>query len=203
MKITKWLRKTGLVVAVSLVATAAFAQQTKTVEGGVTSVALSETFTGALTSLSVTPGVVAPSRLREGVAFFPIVGGAIDLDTAAGNIVHSGGLTLTAGSIEVRLQSFLIDTTATPPVLTGIVVANNKLVGRIPLFHVVLPSGFSVPLKAQDGFILQLKGVGLTLSANAATALNGVFGLSGGQAIPAGLPIGTASVFAFVCGHKE
>jgi hypothetical protein len=203
MKITKWLTKAGLVVAVSLIATATFAQQTKTVESGVTSVALSDTFTGALTSLSVTPGVVAPSRIRDGVAFFPIVGGAIDLDTAAGNIVHSGGLTLTAGSTEVRLQSFLIDTTATPPVLTGIVVANDKLVGRLPLFTLALPSGFSVPLKAQDGFLLQLKGVGLSLTSTAASALNGVFGLSGGQAIPAALPIGTASVFAFVCSHKE
>lgn len=103
MKAAKWLTRVGVYVSICLVATVAFAQKTKTVESRVTAVALSDSLTGALTSLGVTPGGVAPSRLHNGVAFFPIVGGAVDLDTAAGNIVHSGGLTLTAGGPEVRL----------------------------------------------------------------------------------------------------
>jgi hypothetical protein len=203
MNIRKFAPKAALLAALTLFGTVTFAQDTKTVEAGLTSVKLSATFTSALESLAVTPGTVAPTRLRDGVATFPISGGAIDLDTAAGNILHVGGLTLTDGSTEVRLQSFIIDTTATPPVLTGIVIANNTLVGRLPLFQLTLPSGFTVPLKPKDGFILQLQGVALTLTSQAATALNGVFGLTGGNAIPAALPIGTASVFSFVCSHKE
>jgi len=185
-------------------ATAAFAQKSKTVEAGLTSVKLSTTFTGALESLGVTAGTVAPTRICDGTATFPITGGAIDLDSAAGNIVHSGGLTLEAGGTEVRLQSFVIDTTSTTPgapVLTGIVIVNNKLVGRLPLFNLVLPAGFSLPLRAEGGFVLQLKDVGLTLTSTAAGALNGVYGLKPGT-IPADLPIGTASVFAFLGGSN-
>jgi len=193
----------GLFVGLGMMATVALAQQTKTVETGLTSVQLSSTFTSALESLSVTPGTVAPTRIVGGTAYFPVTGGAIDLTSAAGNIVHSGGLTLEAGGTQVRLQSFIIDTTSvltsTPAlVLTGLVVVNNTLVGRLPLFNLVLPSGFKLPLQAEGGFVLQLNGVGLTLTSTAAGALNGVYHLSGNSAIPAGLAIGTASVFAFV-----
>lgn len=190
----------GLLIASCSLALPAFAQKTKTVEAGLTSVKLSDTFTDALASLSVNAGTVSPTRLCDGTASFPITGGAIDLETAAGNIIHSGGLTLEAGDTEVRLQSFIIDTTSTTPgapVLTGIVVVNNKLIGRLPLFNVVLPSDFSLPLHAEGGFVLQLKDVGLTLTSTAAAALNSVFGLKPGT-IPASLPIGSASVFAFV-----
>jgi hypothetical protein len=204
MNVKTLAAKAALVMASCLVASAAYGQKTKTVEGGVTSVKLSSTFTGALESLNVTAGTVAPTRIFDGTATFPITGGAIDLDTAAGNIVHSGGLTLEAGGTEVRLQSFIIDTTSTTsgaPVLTGLVVVNNKLVGRLPLFNIVLPSGFSTPIQAEGGFILQLKDVGLTLTSTAAGALNSVYGLPAGT-IPANLSIGTASVFAFVATTK-
>jgi hypothetical protein len=180
--------------------TAAWAQNTKNVAGGVTSVKLSSTFTEALESLNVKAGTVAPTRIFDGTATFPITGGAIDLDTAAGNILHSGGLTLEAGGTEVRLESFNIDTTSTTagaPVLTGLVVVNNKLAGRLPLFHIALPPGFSLPLQTEGGFILQLKDVNLTLTSTAAAALNGVYKLPAGT-IPANLSIGTASVFSFV-----
>jgi hypothetical protein len=200
MKLKSVIAKAGLVAACCLVASAAFAQKTKTVDGGLTSVKLSETFTSAASSLGVTLGTVAPTRLSNGTVGFPITGGAIDLDTAAGNIVHSGGLTLEAGGIEVRLESFIIDTTSTTtgaPVLTGLVVVNNKLVGRLPLFNLVLPSDFSLPLKAEGGVFLQLNGVGLTLTSTAAKALNSTYGLKPGT-IPADLPVGTASVFSFL-----
>jgi hypothetical protein len=200
MNVKRIAAKVGLVVASCLMATTAFAQNTRTVEGGLTSVKLSSTFTDALESLHVTPSTVSPTRLCDGTATFPITGGAIDLDSAAGNIVHSGGLILEAGGTEVKLQSFIIDTTKTTagaPVLTGLVIVNKKLVGRLPLFNLVLPAGFSLPLRAEGEFLLQLKDVGLTLTSTAAGALNSVYGLKPGT-IPANLQIGTASVFAFL-----
>jgi hypothetical protein len=199
MNLKSLTTKAALLTAVLLLGTTAFAQQTKTVDWGLTTVKLSSTFTDALTELSVTPGTVQPTRLINGTVSFPVTGGAIDLDTAAGNILHSGGLTLTAGGIEVRLQSFIIDTTGKSPVITGLVIVSNKLVGRLPLFDLALPSGLTLPLKTEGGIILPLKGVGVTLDAGAAAALNNVYSVS---AFAGGLDIGTADVVAIVTSQK-
>ena len=178
-------------VALALSASSNFAcaQNTQTIEGGRTNVALASSFVAALGTLDVTPGTVGPTQLKNGVVNFPVIGGAIDLDTAAGQILHSGGLTLTAGQTVVTLQSFIIDTTSTP-VITGLVSVDGKLVGRLPLFDLALPSGLTVPLKPANGQLL-LKGVGVTLDSAAAGALNSVFKVS---AFKGGFGIGTAQV---------
>jgi hypothetical protein len=201
MKLKSLIPKVGLLAVLCLMGTTAFAQNTKTVEFGTTTVKLSSTFTGALGSLGVTPGVVSPTRLFKGTVSFPVIGGAIDLDTASGNVLHSGGLTLTAGGIETRLQSFIIDTTASgAPVITGLVIAGNKLVGRLPLFNLTLPAGFSLPISAEHGFVLSLQGVDVTLTSQAAGALNGVYSVT---AFTEGLNIGTADVYALLSVRKQ
>ncbi len=192
---SRLMTRTSLALTILCIAAAGYGQQTRTVESGRTSVTLSSTFTSALQSLNVTPGVVAPTHIWDGVASFPITGGALDLDTAFGNILHSGGLTLAAGNTHVRLQSFIIDTTAPAPVLTGLVVVKGKLVGRVPLFNVVPPAGLTLPLKPDDCVLLKLNGVELTLTSTAASALNSIFSVS---AFAPGLDIGTARVYAFL-----
>jgi len=193
MKVKSLTPKAGLLAVLCLMGTTVFAQNTKTVEYGFTTVKLSSTFTGALGSLGVIPGVVWPTRLSEsGTASFPITGGAIDLDTASGNV--------TAGGIETRLQSFIIDTTSGAPVITGLVIAGNQLVGRVPLFNLTLPAGFSLPISAKHGFELSLEGVGVTLTSQAAAALNGVYSVT---AFTEGLNIGTADVSAVLSIRKQ
>jgi hypothetical protein len=182
-----------LVASFTLCATV-FAQKTKTVDYGLTTVSLSSTFTGALSDLNVTPGTVSPTRLHDGKVDFPITGGAIDLDTAEGNILHSGGLTLEAGGIQVKLQSFIIDTTGTAPIISGLVVAQGKLVGRLPLFDLAVPAGIT-PLKPQYGGLLALDGIPVTLDPAAAAALNEVYSTT---AFAGGLSIGTANVDALL-----
>jgi len=171
------------------------AQQTRTLFTGRTSVKLSSTFTTAATDLGVSVGRVFPTEMWDGWVIFPVTGGAIDLDTASGNILHSGGLTLKAGDTKVTLQSFIIDTTA-KPVITGLVSVNGKLLGRIPLFDIALPAGFSLPLQLKQNRLV-LKGVGLTLDAQAAGALDAVFHVN---AFTAGFPVGTGQVVAYGAG---
>lgn len=181
-----------MAVATMLPATGALAQNTVTLASGVTTVTLAGSFVSALGSLDVTPGTVSPTLLRDGKVGFPVTGGAVDLDTALGQILHSGGLTLTAGKTEVTLQSFIIDTTGSKPVITGLVTVNGTLqsFGRVPLFDLALPSGLTLPLKPVYDQI-NLEGVGVTLDATAAGALNSVFGVT---AFTAGFNIGTADV---------
>jgi len=157
----------------ALAAQPAAADPTAQVEGGRTSVELSEGFVTALGSLGVAPGAIEPARLKRGRASFPIPGGALDLETARGDVFHLGGLTLGAGGTTVGLLNFVIDTTG-EPVLTGLVSVNGDLVGRVPLFDLELTE--APELRRWGG--LRIDGVNVTLTAEAANALNMIFGVS-------------------------
>ena len=200
MYLTSRLRLAAPIVALAMLVSAnhTSAQKTETIEGGRTTVALASGFVAALGSLDVTPGTVSPTRLHNGVVNFPVTGGAIDLDTASSQILHSGGLTLIAGQTKVTLQSFIIDTTSAP-VITGLVSVDGKLLGRLPLFDLALPSGITLPLKPYDGQII-LKGVGVSLDSAAAGALNSVFHVS---AFKGGFGIGTAKVIIDLAGYDN
>ncbi|HMZ80736.1 MAG TPA: hypothetical protein PLL06_13620 [Acidobacteriota bacterium] len=170
-----------------------FAQAgTATLAGGKTSVTLSTDFVGALTTLGVAPDRVSPAKLKRGIASFPIPSGALDLSTAKGEIDHTGGLTLTAGSTRVQLLNFVIDTTGTTPVLTGLVVVNGTLLGRLPLFDLALPA-LTLPIQPGANGRVTIGNVGVTLTETAAGALNQVFGVT---AFVKGFNIGTAVVDA-------
>jgi hypothetical protein len=183
----------GVVTAVALAAVMTMGQSTfaatTTLNNGRTSVVLSTEFLGALTTLGVAPGVVKPGKLKGTTLIFPVPAGAVDLATAKGEIHHTGGITLTAGATSVQLLNFTIDTTAPRPVLTGVVTVNGTLIGRVPLFDLQLPQ-LQLPLQP-SGNAVAISNVGVTLSAEAAAALNGIFDVA---AFEAGLPIGTATV---------
>jgi len=88
------------------------------VKGGNTAVALDSGFTGALTSLGLTPGVLGTATLTDGSIHFPITGGSIVYWSPKGNyrpyvqgiLEHDGsGLSLTAGGTEVDLTNFTVN----------------------------------------------------------------------------------------------
>jgi hypothetical protein len=195
------LRSIRLAPAVSLVALAAAlsaaslsAAPTVNTRFGDTRVTLSAEFTGALASLQVTPSTVFPTRLRSGVVDFPITAGEIDLQSLKGEVVHDGGLNLRAGSTTVTLSSFVIDTTGSAPVLTGLVKANDSVVGRLPLFDITLNRAPSVQERGAFD-VLGIENASLALNAEAAAALNGAFNVN---AFSAAIPIGTARVHTLV-----
>lgn len=159
---------------------------------GSTNVDLSSGFLNALTSLNIAPGTLFPTTLRGTRVSFPITDGTLDRQTLRGEIVHNGGLRLTRGNTKVKLKSFIIDTTGSGIVLTGLVSANGTVVGRIPLFNLQLPSNLSSGNLSFDR--VTLNGVAVTLRPEAASALNAVFQTN---AFVAGFGIGTASVRGF------
>jgi hypothetical protein len=161
---------------------------------GFTTVKLASATTDALTALGVTPSALPGSYLHHGRAYFPIFGGALDLETAVGEILHSGGLKFAKGEVKVTLSGFSIDTTD-GAVLTGLAAVNGDVVGRIPLFDVVLPAGITLPLPAPEGRRFELEGAMLKLRPEAAAALNASFSVT---AFAAGLEIGTAKIRSHV-----
>jgi hypothetical protein len=94
----------------------------------------------------------------------------------------------------VKLQSFIIDSTGSEPVITGLVVEDGKLVGRVSLFRIAYPSGISLPLKPDHG-VLKADNIGLSLTSPAASALNAAFHVT---ALSAGFDVGTADVEAIL-----
>lgn len=184
----KWMA-----VAAALVAGSAVAAPTVGIKSGVTTVTPDGGFLAAAKSLSVTVGPIQGKTLA-----FPFLAGNIDLANAKGEILHSGGIVLKSATTTVELRNFIIDTTGTMPVLTGLVVANEVTVGRIPLFSLVLPANITVPLQAKGKMkMLTIPGVTLNLTAGAATALNGAFKVT---AFKGGLLIGSAKVKALGVG---
>jgi hypothetical protein len=186
-------------LALTLASAGAFAQVVVT-QSGQTSVKLSKGFLGALGTLGVTPGVLNPTTLSpKGTVTFPITGGALDAQSAAGQITHSGGLTLTAGNTTVAIQNFTIDTTGASPVIYGIASVNGTVAGVLPLFNLQLPASFKLPIRPIGGVYVNLGGVKVTLSSAAAGTLNSVFGIT---ALQGGLQIGFADVQAFVVPNR-
>lgn len=163
---------------------------------GSTTVELSSDFVGALTSLNIAPRTVFPASLRGAQASFPITDGTLERATLRGEIIHNGGLTLTRGTTVVKLKSFIIDTTGSGIVLTGLVSANGAVVGRIPLFDLQLPSNVATNDFRFEGVILN--GVMVSLRPEAAGALNAVFQTT---AFVPGFNIGTARVRGY--GYRD
>jgi len=194
---SSWNRFVRRILVLGCLVTALGAQPllaapTSALVNGSTSVQLSSDFVTALTSLNVTPASLRNATLSNGVASFPISGGAIDLGAVSTEIIHQGGLSLSANGTVVELTDFLISNLNGTPVLTGLVTVNEGLLGRVPLFALGLAGG---PLAA--GRLVTLRNVDVTLTPEAATALNQVFGVT---AFTAGFPIGTATVNALTSG---
>ncbi|MFN0303834.1 MAG: hypothetical protein ACKVQU_26160 [Burkholderiales bacterium] len=182
----------GATASLGLASAPVHAAPTVRLAGNVTVVALSSDFAGALTALGLTADSLGLSALVDGRAYFPISSGAVDAASARGEINHLGGLRLSTESIRVELSDFVIDTTGTPK-LTGLVVANGDVVGRIPLFSLALPN-LSLPL-TPNGRSLRVPSVGVALTDEAAKALNATFGVN---AFVKGFNIGTAEVRAII-----
>jgi Htaa len=183
-------------IAIASWSTQAVAAPTVTTEKGYTYVQGNVTFANALRSLNVQAGGLRPAAFAAEQVYwaFPITQGVIDAANARGSIHHSGGIRLSAGSVDVQLRNFIIDTTTSPVSLTGDVIANGNFAGRLPLFNVTLPT-LTLPIAPNARGEVMIPGARLSLTAQAAAALNGAFNVT---AFAANFEVGTAMVDAAV-----
>ena len=165
--------------------------------GESTAVKLDPAFLAGLTSLKLTPAVLGGATLVGDVISFPISGGNVTYFTPGsvdpyvqGEIDHDGsGLQLTGGGKVVKLENFVVDPGKS--MLTGKVTVDGKVAFEsAPLFF--LDGRTLQPLAAgtkPNTAVLQVTTV--TLTAEAAAALNGVFGVT---ALAEGFPVGVATI---------
>lgn len=189
MKLKFFKTLLSLAVTVLLFSATAIAAPTQYYGGKQTALTFSKTFLDAASALGLQIARVGDAKLsKKGLARFSIPSAELDLATIAGEILHTGGLRLSDGTVTVELTQFIIDTTGVTPILTGLVKVDGSVVSRIPLFTVALPI-LSTPLPSSNK--LTISGANLSLTDTAATALNGAFGVS---AFVEGLDIGRARI---------
>ncbi len=154
--------------------------------GGKTLLKIDEGTAAALTDAGVTVeatgAAVGPTAKHPAFAF-PIVGGKVDKHPLGGQIVHSGGLSFSAGSTSVVVKRFVIDLDRF--VLTAKVAGTGQ---RIDLLMLGAPEGVKVGTER-----LVLRGVDAKLTTEAASALNKAFDT---DLFKGGLLIGEATVIA-------
>lgn len=153
-----------------------------TLQTAATRVTLDPGTADTLTKLGVAVAPEGAAKAGASTIQFPVTnaGGKIALTAP---ITHSGGLTFTAGGKSLTVGDFTIDPRA------GLLYAERTPVGRLPLFKVDL-SGATT---ATPGIQVVLSGAKLSLTADAAGALNSTFGVT---AFAENLAIGTAQVVA-------
>jgi hypothetical protein len=150
--------------------------------GESTTLALDSGTAGVLEDNNVTVAPVDPATAGDDGISFPITGGAIDSETLAGTIEHSGGLTFSAGGTDLEVTDFVIDTTTE----TLLATAGED---QIPLLAVDL-TGLE---QSDDGGVIVLEGITTTLTPEAADALNTTFEV---ELFEEGLAIGDVTVRA-------
>ena len=156
------------------------AAQARTVTYGATTLTLDPGAAAALTSLGVTPGVVAPATAGADGLRFPITNSVFSA-LVGRQIRHSGGLSLTAGSTTVTLTDFIIILDRRPDLTARINGGDRASILDLSL------AGASLRLHAG----VTLGPVTAKLTAGAAAALNQAFGVT---AFTEGLTLGRATV---------
>jgi hypothetical protein len=168
-----------------------------TLSGQSTSVKLDAGFTGALTSLGLTPGVLGTATLTDGSVHFPITGGHVTVykkgavdPYVQGDLQHSGsGLSLTAGSTVVQLQNFDINPGSSQ--LFGDVSVNGT-VAASHAFLFNLDGSTLAPITITNG-VATLTGTRVLVSDTAAALLDKTFNTT---AVKGGLLVGIATILA-------
>lgn len=157
------------------------------VEDGQTNLHLNAATAGALTDLGVSVAPVGPATAKGLRVSFPIDGGRINPETAAGTVDHEGGLAFSAGGTTVRVTDFTVRTNVGSPFLTARV--GN---GTIRLLNLDL-SDARVIRRGPGKVGTWVVRVQSTLTSQAAAALNAAFGSS----LTGGIPIGRVDIQSF------
>jgi hypothetical protein len=157
---------------------------TADIKFGTTVITFSDTVATGLDTAEVVFKKAQPARINpgKGTLTFVASGGAIDLVNAKTEIINSGGVILTKGEATVTILDPIVELSevgAETPVakISAIVVVNGASQGRKDLFNIggtVLTAPVTVPHNRK----ITAKDLNVTLTSEAATALNAALGIT-------------------------
>ena len=167
----------------------------KNLDGQQTEVALDQGFVDALGQLNVTPGTLGQAELNNGTLSFPVTGGNAGLfpqgevrPYVIGTVFHeNSGLSLSAGGTQVDIENLTIDPGASK-IYGDVSVDGEPLANNV---YVFFADGRTLEAPEVSGNTATLTGTEVKLTAGAAEALNGAFGI---EDLSGGLLIGTATI---------
>jgi hypothetical protein len=160
----------------------------KLAASGATELKVSETALGALGGLEVAPAAISPGTLAGDTFSFPITGGMASTSTFAGEVLHSGGISLSKNATTVLLSDFTINIDGDPDLVATLGGEGGP---RVSILDLDL-SGLTADVNGRN---ITLGNVEANLTAAAAGALNDAFTIPA-PGIPAGFNLGTATVNA-------
>lgn len=162
-----------------------------------TKVKLDPKFLAGLTALKLTPGLVGKTTLVGDTLAFPITGGNVTLYAKGthdpyveGVVKHDGqGITLTGGGHVVKLENFDVD--AGKSMLFTDISVDGKAFGQNVDTFFLDGRTLTYPPTTDGAGNSVLQGTTVTLTADAAGALNKVFGTT---ALTPFFPVGVATI---------
>ena len=175
------------------------AQQMRSIVSGRTTLELNSGFVQSVQSLGADFTDLGLASLQNGSVTFPIATGNVDLNTAAGEVQHKGGLVIQADGGQIQLLDWTLDITGPTPLISVLFVVNGSVMGRFPLFLVQPPVDMPLPLQVQGG-VIPIKQASLFLSQAGASTFNNLFGLSGDQQLQTYTAVGNIDVYAVLAG---
>ncbi len=186
---------TYLALASALLPFCLHAQQTADVVSGRVAMRVDPAFVQLLAGADVHLDDLASTPLQTGMVSLPVLTGALDLTSLAGEVRLGSGLVIFADGHQIKLISWLLDTTSSSPVLSTLFVVDGVVQGRLALFALGLPSGLPLPLQPQSGTIL-VQQASVSLAPEGASAFNRLFGLDGDEQLQASTPVGSLDLYA-------
>jgi hypothetical protein len=165
------------------------AQSNIAIGAGVTTLRFAQSFESTVATSGLTLGAVGESSVLQGLFLFPVAEGAIDIDSGRGEILHGGGFHLVAQNLDVTFLNLIMDTTGATPFVTGVLVVNNAMTLRIPIFDAQLPP-LTLPLDIRRGTV-DIPSTSITLRPEAAEILNQIITPT---TFTSGQPVGTSEM---------
>ena len=191
------LRKLGVAATVML-APLALQAQTDNIVYGQTSIVFTPAFTQQLSSFGITVTDLTQTPLQNGTLTLSGVEGAIDLQTALGEVILSNGYQVVAQGTTIRVQDLVFSIiNQTTAVISGIFIVNGQFVGRQTIFAVNKnPVGtvYTLPLQPRNG-TLTFNGLSLGLSQEFVNLINNAMGQA---VLNPGVQVATANAFSVV-----
>jgi len=156
--------------------------QALTLDGQKTVLTLNEGVVSVLEQNKVKVAPVEPAGPDDAGVQFPITGGAVDSETLAGSIEHSGGLIFSVGGENLEVTDFVADTEV--GVLTATAGAAELPILALDLTRVK---------KSTEGGAIVAAGITITLTGYGSAAMNAILGV---KIFKEGLALGELTVTA-------